>query len=64
MIPSDPENRKKMIGYMLIDCRKMFDDLMAWEKGFIESIEEQFHDKKDLTYRQAEILEKIYDKLT
>ena len=64
MLPSDKEERKKMIGYMLIDCRKMFDDLTAWEKQFIDSIEEQVEEGKDLTYRQGEILEKIYEKLT
>ena len=37
-----------------------WDDLSDWEQGFIESIEEQSNDGKILSYKQIEILERIY----
>jgi hypothetical protein len=62
MIPNDLERRKKMITYMIEGC-KTKEDLTTWESDFILSIEEQFEQKGNLSNRQCEILEKIYDKL-
>ncbi len=62
MIPTDPENRKKVILYMLEGCEDK-KNLTDWEKNFIDSIAQQFDDHGRLSDRQCEILEKIYDKL-
>jgi len=63
MIPNDPEEKKKMIDYMINSCKLDPNNLTDWEFEFISSIEEQFSKKNTLSTRQCEILEKIYDKL-
>lgn len=63
MIPNDPEERRKIIERMLGSLSDQYrDELSDWEFNFIESITDQFSNKKTLTDRQCEILEKIYDK--
>lgn len=39
------------------------DELTKWEYDFILSVGNQFDDRKNLSDKQCEILEKIYDKL-
>ena len=63
MIPTDKKQRREMITYMLKACTDNLDDLTSWEESFIESVNEQFQNRNDLSDRQCEILEKIYDKL-
>jgi len=63
MIPNDPEERHKMIVYMLATCNNEANNLTKWEENFIISINEQFCDKGTLSDRQCEILETIYDKI-
>jgi hypothetical protein len=63
MIPSNLEERRKMINYMLTSCVESKDELTKWEQNFIASIEGQFETKSNLSDRQCEILEQIYDKL-
>lgn len=63
MIPTDPILRFKMIERMLSSCMNNLDSFTTWEEGFIESASIQFEDRKSLTDRQCEILEKIYDKI-
>lgn len=63
MIPHDKEERQRMIQHMLDVCWGNSDELTKWEHDFIESAHGQFAFKEDLSDRQCEILEKIYDKL-
>lgn len=52
-----------MIERMLKACWDDSDNLTKWECDFIESANGQFAFKENLSDRQCEILEKIYDKL-
>jgi hypothetical protein len=62
MIPNDVEPRREMISNMISVCRdSLF--ITEWEANFILSIEEQFEGRGNLTNRQCEILERIYDKV-
>lgn len=61
MISNDKIERKKMIDRMITACED--NELTKWENDFITSVGIQFTDKGDLTDRQCEILERIYDKL-
>lgn len=67
MIPNDQPLRKQTIERMLdvcaTDAHLTSNDLTKWECDFIDSISEQFETKGDLSTKQCEILEKIYDKL-
>ena len=63
MIPHDKDQRNQMVGYMLKYCLDNIEKLSKWEENFINSIGNQWDDGKDLTDRQCEILEKIYDKI-
>lgn len=63
MIPTDPKLRKEMIERMLKACWNDSDSLTQWECNFIESCNGQFAFKENLSDRQCEILEKIYDKI-
>lgn len=64
MIPRDKEERVKMIARMLTGLEGREDDSYTeWENDFINSLNEQFEKKGDLTDRQCEILEALYDKL-
>ena len=63
MIPNDQPLRRQTISRMIfaiIDHPE--NELTAWEQDFIASIEEQFKNRGDLSNKQCEILEKIYDK--
>lgn len=63
MIPNDQPARKQMIKRMieyLID--PLLEDLNEWECDFIWSIKDQIDKGKDLSSKQCEILERIYDK--
>jgi hypothetical protein len=62
MIPNDPELRKQIIARMISLCRNQsFTE--PWEQDFVIKVEEQFRKKQDLSNRQCDILEQIYDKL-
>lgn len=63
MIPNDLHERQRMIQRMLDICHGNSDQLTKWEKDFIDSAHGQFAFKENLSDRQCEILEKIYDKL-
>jgi hypothetical protein len=62
MIPKDLEQRRSMISYMIDSC-KYNDNLTEWETNFILSISDQFEMNGNLTDRQCEKLEQIYDEL-
>lgn len=66
MIPNDQPLRnltiKRMIGRLSIDVFQFPENYSKWEQDFIESISDQFLEKKDLTNKQCEILERLYDK--
>lgn len=63
MIPNDLEERRKVIKYMLDRIvNEEYDELGSWEQNFIDSINEQFQSKGNLSDRQCEKLEQIYDK--
>lgn len=61
MIPNDQPLREQTIKRMLEYCMKM-DGVTKWESDFIDSINEQFLHKGDLSTKQCEILERLYDK--
>lgn len=65
MIPKDDKDqRRKMIERVIESLiRNQPENQTKWEENFIESIREQFMEKGDLTDRQCEILERLYDKL-
>jgi uncharacterized protein (UPF0305 family) len=63
MIPNDLQERQKIIDRMMRVCTDKINELSKWETDFILSIETQYETKGNLTDRQCEILEKIYDKL-
>jgi hypothetical protein len=63
MIPNDLKERQDMIDRMLRVCTDRINELTRWESDFIISIETQYQLKSNLSDRQCEILEKIYDKL-
>jgi hypothetical protein len=66
MIPNDQPLREQTINRMintLMDKLSLNEGMFTkWESNFIESIYEQFERKKDLSDKQCEILERIYDK--
>lgn len=61
MIPNDTEPRRAMIQYMISGLENE-KDLTEWELDFIASIKNQFDRRKNLSDRQCEILEAIYNK--
>jgi hypothetical protein len=64
MIPTDPTLRKPIIERMIDECENAKEDLLTeWEHNFVESIKSQYVSRGNLSDRQCEILEKIYDKL-
>ena len=66
MIPNDQPGRKEMINRMINTIYGMNDrddHLTGWESDFIDSILDQFRSKGDLSNKQCEILERIYDKV-
>ena len=63
MIPNDQPERSTMIKYMLDGLRYIdLDKMNSWEHDFYYSVNEQFQHKGDLSNKQCEILERIYDK--
>ena len=62
MIPNDQPARKQMIERMIKFRLTNNEELTQWEIDFIESIHEQFLHKGELSNKQCEILERIYDK--
>ncbi len=65
MISNDQPLRSQMIERMINHFIKQDPDdlsISEWEKDFIFSVNEQFQRKGDLSNKQCEILEKIYDK--
>jgi hypothetical protein len=63
MIPNDQPARKQMIELMLSVLTNPKIELTNWESDFIVSIDNQFENRGNLSDRQCEILEKIYDKV-
>lgn len=61
MIPNDQPLRAQTIKRM-IDVSLDKEDITEWERDFLQSINEQFTRKNNLSDRQCEILEEIYDK--
>lgn len=62
MIPNDQPARKNMIARMLNVLETDSDKMTKWEQDYIISLREQFGFKKNLSDKQCEILERIYDK--
>lgn len=66
MIPNDPVLRsqmiKRMINGIITDVDNAMKELSEWEQNFISSIQDQFTKKGELSNKQCEILERIYDK--
>lgn len=52
------------IELMIQDCINRESMLSEWELGFIQSLDEQFTKKGNITEKQSERLNKIWDKVT
>ena len=66
MIPNDQLARKQMISNMLMHLTNLGPDdseLTKWETDFVSSIAEQFEQRDNLSDKQCEILERIYNKV-
>jgi len=63
VIPNDQPLRSQTIERMLKVCQDKEGQLTEWESGFISSISNQFERKSDLSVKQCQVLEKLYDKL-
>jgi len=55
----EQEERDRLQG-ILDECRE-YGDLTNWEYDFVESVCDQFESGRNLSGRQVEILEKIYE---
>lgn len=62
MIPNDPEERAKVISYMIKACEDHTEEMTPWERNFIISISNQFDRVGTLSREQGNKLEQIYDK--
>lgn len=65
MIPNDQPLRGQTIERMINHLVKGLDQtgrFTSWEEDFIQSIYEQFSERDNLSQKQCEILERIYDK--
>jgi len=65
MIPNDQPLRKQTIQRMITKLIYDFKDdgyYTEWEMEFVDSIARQFEARGDLSQKQTEILERIYDK--
>jgi len=63
MIPNDQPARKDMIERMLKSLEDYPPDgLTKWEEDYLVSITDQFKMGRNLSDKQCEILERIYDK--
>lgn len=49
---------------MLKDCEDRESKLTDWERSFIDSLQRQWEVKGSLSPRQAEVLEKIWERVT
>ena len=49
---------------MVDDCEKRESYLSDWERGFIDSIGKRLLDKRPLSQKQTEVLDKIWDRVT
>jgi hypothetical protein len=65
MIPNDQPLRgqtiKRMLNFLVSKIQAETDRMTGWEKGFILSVADYFERKSDLSLKQTEILERIYD---
>lgn len=62
MISKDIEVRRKIISYMLDGLlRSSIEN--EWENEFVHSVSEQFEKRQNLSDKQCEILERIYNKV-
>lgn len=57
---NDPEN----IDHFLACLRNPKRTLTQWEENFLDSVEYQYNNKRTLTDKQFEILERIYSEKT
>jgi hypothetical protein len=48
----------------LDDLMVVYSELSTWEKGFVDSISEQYEEKNFLTDKQKDKLESIWDEKT
>ncbi len=63
MIPNDQPARKQMLTRMLDHLNSLSKSSFSkWEEDFIKSVDDQFQAKGDLSQKQAEIIERLYDK--
>ena len=53
-------------GYLTLieDCEKRESRLNSWEREFLDSISVQLEDGRDLSEKQAERLDKIWERVT
>ena len=49
---------------MITDCENRESKLTEWEGEFFESVSEQLYERGSLSQRQAETLERIWEKCT
>jgi hypothetical protein len=63
MIPNDQPLREQTIRTMIAILLENTKTLTKWEEDFIDSIDEQFIKKGDLSGKQCAVLERIYDNL-
>lgn len=49
---------------MACDCSARESQMSEWESDFIESITDRLEEGKSLTRKQAEILDRIWEKVT
>lgn len=63
MIPNDQPLRSQTIKRMIDYCMGLAEreELTKWETDFITSLDSQFIIKNDLSSKQCEILERLYD---
>jgi hypothetical protein len=58
------KNSKETIDYYFEALEIQVKNLSKWEEDFIDSIKEQWQDRRSLSERQEEILERIYSERT
>ena len=52
------------VSQMIADCEARESRLSEWEAGFIDSLSKQIERGRDLTEKQDETLNRIWDKVT
>lgn len=60
MIDSKPDEHRQMV----TDCEDRESKLSDWERGFIDSIGRQLDAGRSLTDKQAESLDRIWERVT